>query len=142
MTTMTQRPRGGQLRLRYRLSGRLVVTGVAAAALIVLVCSSIAWDGEVPGWEASMLRWINDWPDWLEPLMWFLQQVGVIMAPLVGGLVIVWFTRQWRHLSPLVLVLPLKLGIEKAVVKQLVERERPMSRWEPTSRCEVRPLRV
>ncbi len=50
--------------------------------------------------------------------------VGVLAAPLVAGLVIVTFTREWRHLVPFVLVLPLKLGIEKGLVKQLVERQR------------------
>jgi membrane-associated phospholipid phosphatase len=34
-------------------------------------------------------------------------------------------TRKWQHLVPFLLVLPLKLGIEKGLVKQFVERERP-----------------
>ena len=57
--------------------------------------------------------------------MWVLQQVGVLFAPVVGGLIIVAFTKRWQHLVPFVLVLPLKLGIEKGLVKQLVERQRP-----------------
>lgn len=124
-TPATQHKTASALRLRDRLSGRIVAMSVAVGLLVVVAASAVAWDGGVAGWEASTLRWVNDWPDWFEPPMWALQQVGVFMAPVIGGLVIVWFTRQWRFLVPFVLVLPLKLGIEKAVVKQLVERERP-----------------
>lgn len=111
--------------VRTRLSASLVATVVAIAAVIVVSSSAVAWDGTVPGWEAEILRWVNGWPDWLEPVMWVLQQVGVFMAPVVAGVIVVLFTRRWQHLVPFVLVLPLKLGIEKAIVKQLVERERP-----------------
>ncbi len=93
--------------------------------LVVVVTSVIAAAGDVPGWERSVLTFINGWPSWLEPPMWAIQQGGVLAAPLVAGLVIVAFTRTWRHLIPFVAVLPLKLGIEKGLVKQLVERERP-----------------
>lgn len=81
--------------------------------------------GLVVGKIAGIAGAVGLSPDWLEPIMWVLQQVGVLMAPVIGGLVIVWYTRQWQHLIPFVLVLPLKLGIEKGIVKRLVERERP-----------------
>ncbi len=111
--------------VRRRIGGLAASVIVAAAALVVLVSSLIAADGDVPRWERDLLVFFNDWPDWLEPVMWFVQQPGVLMAPVIAGLVIVWFTREWRLLIPFVAVLPLKLGIEKAIVKQLVERERP-----------------
>ena len=111
----------------HRVSHRLVVSVVAAAAVVVAVSSWIAWDGEVADFELRVLRFINGWPDWLEPAMWVLQQVGVFAAPVVAGLIIVLFTRRWQHLVPFVAVLPLKLGIEKGIVKQLVERERPFT---------------
>ena len=111
--------------LCHALSARAVVATVAVSAVIVVVSSAVAWNGTVPGWEESVLTFVNGWPDWLEPFMWFVQQVGNLFAPIVGGLVIVWFTRRWQHLVPFVLVLPLKLGIEKGIVKMLVERERP-----------------
>ena len=47
------------------------------------------------------------------------------MAPVIAGLVVVWFTRRWQHLLVFALILPLKLSVEKAIVKQLVDRERP-----------------
>ncbi|MGI9607958.1 MAG: phosphatase PAP2 family protein [Acidimicrobiales bacterium] len=111
--------------MRTRVAPARVASVLLAASVIVVASSAVAWDGTVPRWEAEPLRWINDWPDWLEPAMWVLQQVGVFMAPVVAGGIVVLFTRRWQHLVPFVLVLPLKLGIEKAIVKQLVERERP-----------------
>ena len=113
------------LAVRTRLAPSTVAAVVVAASVIVGLSSAVAWDGTVPGWEAGVLRWINGWPDWFKPPMWALQQVGVLMAPVVAGLVVVSFTRRWQHLVPFVLILPMKLGIEKAVVKELVERERP-----------------
>jgi len=125
MTTTAARHDLPFLAVRTRLASSTVAAVVVAAGIIVVLSSAVAWNGTVPGWEAEVLRWINGWPDWLKPGMWALQQVGVFMAPVVTGLVVVLFTRRWQHLVPFVLVLPLKLGIEKAVVKQLVERERP-----------------
>lgn len=107
-------------------AGRTAVI-IAVSVVAVAVSSAIAWDGTVPAWESSILEWINGWPDWLEPVLWFVQQPGVLFAPVVAGLVIVASTRRWQHLVPFVLVLPLKLGIEKGLVKQLVERERPFT---------------
>ena len=94
---------------------------------VVVVSSLIARNGEVPDWERSVLEFVNGWPDRLEAPMWFIQQVGVLAAPIVAGLVVVAFTRRWQHLVPFVLVLPLKLGIEKGLVKQLIRRERPFT---------------
>ncbi len=113
------------LAVRQSLPGGPVAATVVLMAAVVVACSAVARDGTVPEWEADMLRFINDWPDWLEPVMWFLQQVGVFVAPVIAGVIVVWFTREWRHLIPFVAVLPLKLGIEKAIVKQLIDRERP-----------------
>lgn len=124
------RPVGGHERqgpfvICHRVPRRLLAAVIPTAFVVVLLSSWVAWDGHVPGWEAEVLYFINGWPDFLEPFMWVLQQPGVLGAPLIAGLVIVWFTRTWQHLVPFALVLPLKLGIEKGLVKQLVERERP-----------------
>ncbi len=123
---LTQRARASSpFAVRDAVSLATVLAVVAISSVVVLYSSFVAWDGTVPEWEADILRFFNGWPDWLEPGMWFLQQVGVFAAPVVGGLIIVFFTRRWWYLVPFVLVLPLKLGIEKAIVKKLVERERP-----------------
>ncbi|MDH3295581.1 MAG: phosphatase PAP2 family protein [Acidimicrobiia bacterium] len=102
--------------------------GLAVAVItsvVAVVSSLIALEGRVPGWEAEGLRFFNRWPDWLEPGLWVLQQFGVVVAPLLAGLVVARHTRNWWYLLPFALILPLKLGIEKAVVKQLVDRQRP-----------------
>lgn len=110
-----------------RVSGTHTVAIAAAAIGTILLSSVVAWDGTVPSWERDVLFFFNDWPDALEPLMWVLQQVGVLLGPVGGGLVIFAFTRKWQHMVPFFLVLPLKLSIEKGLVKQLVERERPFA---------------
>ncbi len=109
----------------HAIPRRHLAAVVAVTTLVVVVSSIIAWNGDVPAWERSILEFVNGWPDWLEAPMWFIQQVGVLAAPIVAGLVVVAFTRRWQHLVPFVLVLPLKLGIEKGLVKQLIDRERP-----------------
>ncbi len=109
----------------HRLSLRRASIIVAVTTALIVASSAVAWDGTVPSWEVRILEFFNGWPDWLEPGMWVLQQVGVLFAPVAVGLTIAAATRNWRHLVPFVLVLPLKLGIEKGLVKQLVERERP-----------------
>ena len=111
--------------VRDAMSTGSMVTLVTVSLVVIVASSAIAWDGEVPGWEADLLRWTNDWPDWLEPIMWTLQQVGVLAGPLIGGVVIAWVARRWEYVIPFVLLMPLKLIIEKAVLKQLVERQRP-----------------
>jgi undecaprenyl-diphosphatase len=111
--------------VRSAMSTTQMVTLVTLTLLLVVATSAIAWDGEVPGWEAEALRFVNDWPDWIEPIMWTLQQVGVMAGPLIGGVVIAWVAGRWEYVIPFVLLMPLKLLIEKAVVKQLVERQRP-----------------
>ena len=96
---------------------------------MVLVVSSIvtAANDQVPDWEVEVLEFFNGWPDGLEPIMWVLQQAGLLFAPIAAGLIIVALTRRWHYLIPFVLVLPLKLIFEKGIVKQLVERERPFT---------------
>lgn len=111
----------------HRMPRRILAAVIPVAVVVLLATSWVAWDGTVPEWEADVLRFVNGWPDALEPIMWALQQVGVIGAPVIGGLIILYFTRTWQHFVPFALILPLKLGIEKGLLKQLVERERPFT---------------
>lgn len=99
-----------------------VVLGAATA--IAVVCGVIAASGEVPAWEERLFHWVNDLPDWLEAPMWVFQLAGLLLVPLgvaVGAAIF----RRWRLALALVALVPLKLIVEKLVVKQLVERERP-----------------
>ena len=123
--TESGRPRRRPFVLQHAISvGQTLFVSVVAVTIIV-VSSLLARNGTVPDWEESVLVFFNDWADWLEPLMWVLQQVGVIGAPIVAGLVVYYFTREWLYFVAFAAILPLKLVIEKSVVKRLVERDRP-----------------
>lgn len=110
---------------RHRISVRWTVVVSATALVALLISSAIAYDGSVAPWEESVLIFFNGWYDWLEPPMWVLQQVGVTGAPIVAAVAVYYFTRRWQHLVAFAAILPLKLFIEKGVVKNLVERDRP-----------------
>ncbi len=97
---------------------------LAAGVAVAIVSGLIASSGEVAGWEASIFHAINDLPDWLEQPMWLFQLAGLLFVPLVVAAVAAHF-RKWWLVAGLVALVPLKLIVEKAVVKQLVERERP-----------------
>ncbi|MCP4224168.1 MAG: phosphatase PAP2 family protein [Actinomycetia bacterium] len=127
--TMRETETGTQQRkpfaVRHQISvGQTVIVSVLATVVIV-VSSIVARNGTVPTWEESVLLFFNDWADWLEPLMWVLQQVGVTGAPIVAALVVYYYTRKWQYFAAFAAILPMKLLIEKGVVKQLVERDRP-----------------
>jgi len=111
--------------VRDAMSTGQMLVSVTLSLIVLVTTSAVAWHGGVPSWEADALRFVNDWPDWIEPIMWTLQQLGVLAAPLIGGIVIAWVANRWEYVIPFALLLPLKLIIEKAVLKQLVERQRP-----------------
>ena len=100
-------------------------SGVCAGATVVaVVCGVVASGGTVPDWEAAIFHAINDLPDWLEAPMWVFQLAGLLFVPFVVAAGAAWF-RRGKRVVALVLFVPLKLVVEKLVVKQLVERERP-----------------
>jgi len=105
---------------------RRIQWGVVCAVAIVVatVCGVVASGGEVPDWEQTVFHAINDLPDWLEAPMWVFQLAGLLLVPLVVAVGAAAF-RRWRLAAALIMFVPLKLIIEKLVVKQLVERERP-----------------
>ncbi len=124
-TTQDEGQRRDPFAARHHISMRQTVIVSVVAIIVIVICSIIAWNGTVPTWEESVLVFFNNWADGLEPLMWVLQQVGVTGAPIVAALVVYYFTRRWQHLVAFAAILPMKLLIEKGVVKQLVERDRP-----------------
>lgn len=117
--------------LRNRDQDRAVVrrpTTAAVAAVgglaLVALSSVLAADGTVPGWEQSIFRAINGLPGWLNRTMWAAQLLGVLATPLIPAVVAA-VLRLWRLAVGLVLVVPLKLYIERDVLKEIVERQRP-----------------
>jgi undecaprenyl-diphosphatase len=101
---------------------------VAAVVGLVLIVPAalVAHDGTVPGWEQSVFEAVNGLPDWLEPPMTATQYLGVLVVPWIVALVALAF-RKWYLALALALVPPLKLAIEKGVIKQVVDRQRPGS---------------
>lgn len=98
---------------------------VLGVALLVAVASGwVAATGDVPGWEESIFHALNDLPGWLYRAMWLFQLAGLLLVPLAVAAVAAAF-RKWWLAAALVVFVPLKLLVEKGVVKQLVERERP-----------------
>jgi membrane-associated phospholipid phosphatase len=97
---------------------------VLAASLAVFAgCALLVADGRVGPIERAAFHGVNGLPDWLYSPMLLFQYLGVLAMPLVvavGALVV----RRWRLAAALVLVVPLKLALERAV-KLLVQRERP-----------------
>lgn len=98
---------------------------VGGLALAVLVSSAlVARTGLVPGWEQALFHAINGLPDALKGPMWVFQLAGLLAVPgIVAVGALIW--RKWRLAAALVMLMPLKLFMEKQVVKQVVERQRP-----------------
>jgi undecaprenyl-diphosphatase len=91
---------------------------------VAIVCGVVASSGDVPAWEADVFHAINDLPDALRPVMTLFQYAGLLLVPAVVAVVAV-VLRRWWLAAALVALIPLKLVVEKLVVKQLVERDRP-----------------
>jgi membrane-associated phospholipid phosphatase len=104
---------------RVRRDVVLLLGGLAVFA----VCAVIVADGRVGPIERAIFQAVNGLPDWLYGPMLAFQYLGVLAMPLVVGVGALAF-RRWRLAGALVLVVPLKLALER-VAKLLVERERP-----------------
>ena len=96
------------------------VLGAAGAAGIAWAVSS----GEVGPTERAVFAAVNGWPDALQWPLWVFQTLGVLGMPLLVAVPAV-VTRRWRLAAGLVLLVPLKLFVEREVIKELVTRERP-----------------
>ena len=96
---------------------------VAASLAVFAGCALLVADGRVGSIERAVFRAVNGLPDWLYGPMLLFQYLGVLAMPLVVAVGALAF-RRWRLAAALVLVVPLKLALER-VVKLLVQRERP-----------------
>lgn len=96
---------------------------MAVCLAVFAGCALLVADGRVGPIERAAFHAVNGLPDWLYGPMLLFQYLGVLAMPLVvavGALAV----RRWRLAAALVLVVPLKLALER-VVKLLVQRERP-----------------
>ena len=97
---------------------------MGVAVLVALTCGLVAATGDVPGWEEAMFHALDDLPAWLYRPMWLFQLPGLLLVPL-GIAAVAAAIRKWWLAAALVVFVPLKLLVEKGVVKRLAERERP-----------------
>jgi len=93
-------------------------------ALVVAGCALVASSGTVGALERAIFRAVNGLPDVLYRPLWVFQLAGVLGVPLIVAAVAA-LTRHWRLAAALVLLVPIKLFVEKEVLKALVHRERP-----------------
>ena len=107
-----------------RRGWRLDVFAIVLGLVLVVASVVIARDGRVGDVEQKVFRAINGLPDWLRPVMTAMQYFGLLLLPVVVAIVAAIY-RRWRLAIALVLVVPLKLFVEKQVLKQLVDRQRP-----------------
>ena len=108
---------------RFRRRWVDVATGLAAAGVTAL-CAWAVSPGVVGPAERAVFSAVNGWPDAMRWPLWIFQTLGVLGMPLVVGAIAA-ALRRWRLVLALVLLVPLKLGIEREVLKVLVHRERP-----------------
>lgn len=96
----------------------------ACGAAVTVLCARVVAPGTVGDLERRAFELVNHRSDaWQWPL-WSVQLLGVLGMPLVvaaGALAL----RRWRLAGALVLLVPLKLLVEHALLKELVHRERP-----------------
>ena len=101
----------------YAAVGGVLVLGIAAI---------VVRDGTVGDFERAVFESINGLPDFLEIPMWLFQLFGLLVTPFVlAGLAFVVGKRMLG--AALLATVPLKLFFEHWVIKQLVERERPIT---------------
>jgi undecaprenyl-diphosphatase len=127
---MTDRPERS-IRVRERPATRTVVVVCLVGVAVVVVTALAARDGSVAPIEADVLLWINGWPDSLEPGMWAIQQFGMLFATVAVGAAAAVAGRRWTLAIPFVLIIPVKLVLERAVIKYLVDRQRPFVSYGP-----------
>jgi membrane-associated phospholipid phosphatase len=111
----------GGLRAVRRIRRDLIV--LAASLAVFAACAVVVANGRVGPVERAVFHAVNGLPDWLYGPMLLFQYLGVLAMPLVVAAAALAF-RRWRLTAALVLVVPLKLALER-VAKLLVERERP-----------------
>ncbi len=105
---------------RRRRDLTAVVAGTAVAAGTAVLVAP----GTVGRVERAVFRAVNGWPDVLQWPFWAFQTLGVLGMPLIVAAVAL-VLRRWRPALALVLLVPLKLVVERDVLKALVHRERP-----------------
>jgi membrane-associated phospholipid phosphatase len=104
--------------------GRAKYALYAAIAVGVLVLAALPVDGDrAPDLEVDVFRFVQGFPDFLDPVMWVFMQAGNLVAALVAAVLALIF-RWWKVAVGFLLLAAGKLVFAK-VIKDLVIRHRP-----------------
>jgi membrane-associated phospholipid phosphatase len=109
--------------LRY-VRRRADAWAVLGGLVVLTVCMFIVRSGEVGSVEEAVFHAINGLPDFLQAPVWLFQLPGILVFPLLVALVAL-LLRRYRLAAAIALSVPIKLLLERRVVKVLVERQRP-----------------
>ena len=102
---------------------RLDVIWLAGGLIVLVVTGTMASDGRVDGWEASLFRVINGLPAWLETPMQAAQFLGTLaLGPVTATIA---FVLHRRLLAGKLLVATALKLLSERLVKVVVHRERP-----------------
>jgi undecaprenyl-diphosphatase len=109
---------------------RFLLVYVGVGALLVVAGALVAGGGTVGAAEKAVFAAVNGLPEVLRWPMWVFQLLGLLGAPLVvavGAVLLVRprFTGGLRLAIAALALVPLKLYVEKGVLKQVVHRQRP-----------------
>jgi glycosyltransferase 2 family protein len=96
---------------------------IAAGLVVLVVGAVVAGDGNVPGWEESTFRAINDLPGWLYPVLWLGNALGTLAVVPALAVVALALRQFWLALA-IAIVGAAKLVSER-IVKAVVTRQRP-----------------
>ncbi|WP_206340230.1 phosphatase PAP2 family protein [Blastococcus litoris] len=116
-------PRAAGVTRRYGRR-RVDAATAAVAAGLTAACAVAAAPGTVGDLERHLFEAVNGLPDALRWPLWVFQTLGVLGAPLAVAVVAL-VLREWRLAFALALLVPLKLAVERELLKELVQRERP-----------------
>jgi membrane-associated phospholipid phosphatase len=105
------------------MSRREYVAVMAASLGVVVLGALVASDGTVPGWEEALFRAVNDLPGALYPLLWPVQQLGVVIVGPIVAIVALLLHRWW--LAAAAIIATIAKLLSERIVKSLVDRERP-----------------
>jgi undecaprenyl-diphosphatase len=101
------------------------ITAILVGLAVLVVGAVIVRDGTVPGWEESVFRTVNDLPGAFYPVLWPVQQLGVlVIGPIVA--IVALILRRYR-LAVAALVVTVAKLVSERIVKAVVSRERPFT---------------
>lgn len=99
-------------------------TAAAGGAAAVLVITTVLATRGTSSVEATVFGWFNQAPDWFEPPVWTVMQLGTIGVAAVVGLV-VGFAMRRPALALVFTLTPIAAWWAARAIKELVERGRP-----------------